>query len=384
MTGWVRRAWAVALLSLATGTAARAQTGLPKALQGGHPVRWGGWAFHWKVLPRQGVVLTQVSFHGRSVLKYAGIAEVFVPYNSGWPRPQDQRDHPFGHNMIPLEPGLDCLPGGECRAYTADGTLTTKRAAVMIHEEAASPVYLGGEGRGRMKALTLWSACALGDYTYVVRWRFSGDGSILPQVGLTGKLSHFGGDPTNSAEVGARQRALGHVHNIFFCLDFDVDGPKNTVEEFNYTPAGQEREKATTVWTPLTHETGRPLKPESFRSWRVVNPASKNKLGLSRSYEIVPGGTGIYRGADYEKFAQADLWVTKFKADEVPGARLLAEGLPLYADGESVENADVVTWYMLSVHHQPRAEDWSAMPVDWCGFKIMPRDFLDKSPVQTK
>ena len=40
--------------------------------------------------------------------------------------------------------------------------------------------------------------------------------------------------------------------------------------------------------------------------------------------------------------------------------------------------------YMLSVHHQPRSEDWSAMPVDWCGFKIMPRDFLDKSPVQAK
>jgi primary-amine oxidase len=51
-------------------------------------------------------------------------------------------------------------------------------------------------------------------------------------------------------------------------------------------------------------------------------------------------------------------------------------------NGESVENVDVVTWYMLSVHHQPRTEDWSAMPVDWCGFKIQPRDFLDKSPVK--
>jgi primary-amine oxidase len=49
-----------------------------------------------------------------------------------------------------------------------------------------------------------------------------------------------------------------------------------------------------------------------------------------------------------------------------------------------VDGADVVLWYMLSVHHQPRAEDWSAMPVEWCGFKIAPRDFLDGSPVKVR
>ena len=72
--------------------------------------------------------------------------------------------------------------------------------------------------------LVLWSAYALGDYTYIVQWRFGEDGSIMPRVGLTGRLAHFGGDETNSANVGAPERALGHVHNIFFCLDFDVDG----------------------------------------------------------------------------------------------------------------------------------------------------------------
>jgi primary-amine oxidase len=382
MSGLARQGLAAVLVCLGLGAAAGAPGGLPKAAQGGHTVEWEGWTFKWKILPRQGVVLTDVTFQGRSVLKYAGIAEVFVPYNSGSPRPQDQREHPFGENMIPLEPGADCLPGGKCRAYTADGTLTSKRAVVMIHEDAASLVYLGGEGRGRAKRLVLWSAYALGDYTYLVRWRFGEDGSIMPQVGLTGKLSHFGGDATNSVEVGADQRALGHVHNIFFCLDFDVDGPKNTVEEFNYTPAGRDREKATVTWTPITKETGRELKPEAFRSWRVVNYASKNRWNQPRSYEIVPGGTGIYRGAKQEKFAHADLWVTKFKADEVPGERLLSEALANHVNGESVENVDVVTWYMLSVHHQPRTEDWSAMPVDWCGFKIQPRDFLDKSPVK--
>ena len=32
-------------------------------------------------------MLENVAFRGRSVLKYAGMAEIFVPYNQGQPRP---------------------------------------------------------------------------------------------------------------------------------------------------------------------------------------------------------------------------------------------------------------------------------------------------------
>lgn len=351
----------------------------------GNPVKWEKWAFTWQVLPRQGVVLRQVAFDGRSVLKFAAVAEVFVPYDAGEPRPMDQKLHPFGQNMIPLEPGADCLPGGQCRAFSADGKLVGRRAVVMIHEEAPSVVHMNSAGgRTRAKTLVLWSAYALGDYTYIVQWQFGEDGTITPRVGLTGKLSHFGGDETNAAEVGAPERAIGHVHNLFFCLDFDVDGQQNTVEEFSYTPVGADRAKARGEWTALTKEGPHDLSPSTFRSWRVVNRASKNRLGLPRSYELIPGGGGIYRGARDERFAQGDLWVTKYKPEEVPGIRLLADSLPAIAGGEDVATADVVLWYMLSMHHQPRTEEWPDMPVDWVGFKIVPRDFLDKSPVEAK
>lgn len=369
------------IVGLFVACTAKGQAG---AIAPEHPVKWEAWTFNWKILPRQGVVLTNITFQGRSVLKYAGIAEVFVPYNSGDPRPEDQRYHPFGENMIPLVPGEDCLPGGTCRAYNAKGELTGDSPVVMIHEENPSLVYLGEEGRGHAKMLVLWSAHALGDYTYIFRWRFGEDGSILPQVGFTGKLSHFGGDASNSTEVGAPERALGHVHNIFYCLAFNLDGAKNNVEEFNYVPGGIMHEKATGTWTPIRRETGRDLKPEYFRSWRVVNYNSRNRLGHPRSYELVPGGTGIYRGANSEGFTHSDLWITKYKEVEVPGVPLLSESLVTYVNDESIENQEPVLWYMLSVHHQPRTEDWSAMPVRWCGFELMPRDFLDGSPVKLK
>jgi primary-amine oxidase len=348
----------------------------------GHPVQWQDWTFKWSILRRQGVALTDVTFRGKSVLKVAAVAEVFVPYHAGQPRPEDQRWHPFGDNMIPLDPGTDCLPGGTCQAFDKDGKPTKAKAAVMIHEENASLVYLGGEGRAKAKTLTVWSAYALGDYTYIFRWTFHEDGTLAPTVGLTGRLSHFGGDQTNSVAVGAPRRALGHVHNFFYCLDFDVDGPKNTVEEFEFRKTDLAGAKAATAWTPVEKEGGRELKPEAFRSWRVVNNASRNKQGNPRSYELLPGGNGIYRGATAEKFAQADVWVTRYKADEVPGTKLVADGLAACADGEDVVDQDVVLWYMMSLHHQPKAEDWSAMPIEWAGFKLAPRDFLDGSPVK--
>src|ERR1700687_2430322 len=52
----------------------------------GQLVEWEGWTFKWSIHPRAGVVVTDVGFRGKKVLKYAGLAEIFVPYNRGPPR----------------------------------------------------------------------------------------------------------------------------------------------------------------------------------------------------------------------------------------------------------------------------------------------------------
>lgn len=351
----------------------------------GTTVQWGGWSFTWKVYRREGVVLTDVHYQDKKVLKHAGLAEVFVPYNVGSPRIEDLVSHPLGENMIPLRPGLDCLPGGICKSFDKDGKEEAKRPHVMLHEEDASMVYLGKDGRGHGKVLTLWCAYELGDYTYLVQWRFQEDGTLSPRVGLTGRLAHFGGDDKTSVEVGADQRALAHVHNLFFCIDLDVDGPKNVVEEFEYLPTSDKRSRANTRWNRIKTEGGRDLDPKTFRTWRVANLESKNKYGNPRSYELVPGGTGVFRGLAAKKggedFTHHDLWVTRYHKGETPPPRPLKDALPGFVNGEAVENEDVVLYYMMSVHHQPRAEDWPAMPVCWHGFSLVPRDFLGASPV---
>lgn len=365
----------------------------PPSPKDGTLVEWEGWKFRWSIRHREGLVLTQVSYRGKSVLKYAALAEIFVPYNRGSPRPEDSRDG-IGHRIVELLPGKDCVPGSFCQTFNAQGKADGKRV-VMMHEESAGLVYMGKAGRAYGKMLVLWSMSRLGSYSYIHRWRFRDDGVLMPEVGLTGELDHVSkGDSSPFGSLvgkegkGEKVFAPSHVHNFYFCLDLDVDGSENSVEEFNYQQEKPGSLTATHSWTPLPKETSRPWKADSFRSWRVVNRASKNVLGLPRSYELVPGGNGTFRGAASESFAHAELYVTRYNAKDFPASavdtRPLRTALPSYVNDESIDPADVVLWYVLHVHHVPHTEQWPAMPVEWVGFHLVPRDFLDGSPLQPK
>jgi primary-amine oxidase len=353
----------------------------------GNRVRWERWAFNWSIHPRNGVVLENVSFDGKSVLKYAGLAEIFVPYNRGQPRPEDFGGG-IGNRLIELFPGKDCLPGGVgCLAFNAKGKEDGKRI-VMLHEESTGLSYVGNLGRSYGKALVLWSAYNLDGYYYISRWRFRDDGCLMPEIGLTGPLQHTGtGDASEFGSLVGKNKvfAPSHVHNIYYCLDFDIDGTDNVVEEFNYQQDKPGSLSGKHAWTPIKKETSRSASAENFRSWRVVNLASKNDLGMPRSYELIPGGNGVYRGGSNEKFAQAELWVTLHNPKEHPNdKRALSAALPGYLNDEDVEGKNVVLFYALHLHHLPRTEDWPGMPVEWAGFTLKPRDFLDKSPVRPK
>ena len=358
----------------------------------GQSVNWEGWAFRWSIHPRAGLVLTDVNFRGRKVLKYAGLAEIFVPYNRGQPRPTDFGNG-IANQMEELLPGKDCVSGSlRCQAFDRQGKEEGKRF-VMLHEEPTGLSYKGKYGRAYGKKLTLWNVYNLAGYHYINRWTFRDDGCLMPEMGLTGSLNHTGiGDASPHGSVvgktakGDKVFAPSHVHNIYYCLDFDIDGPdNNVVEEFNYRQDKRGSLSGKHSWTPILKESARQWSAENFRSWRVVNRNSKNALGLPRSYELLPGGNGIFRGGAAEEFAQAELWVTQYHTKEYPvEKRSLKDALPSYLNEESVDGQDVVVWYVLHVHHIPRAEDWPAMPVDWVGFTLKPRDFLDSSPVTPK
>lgn len=354
-------------------------------------VEWEGWIFKWSMRPREGLVISDVSYRGRKVLKYAGLAELFTVYDQGQPRPIDFEQ---GYRLVALTPGLDCSSGEWCKIFDA-GVRDKGKGNVMLHEERTGPNYLGGFGRTPGKTLVLWTGVRFtggsDGYTFIIRWKFRDDGTLIPEVGATGVPQHLSTGDTSpfgafiGVQNGKKVFAPSHCHNFLYRIDLDVDGENNVVEEFNWelekdqATAGP---KAKCTWTPLTKEGGRSLNAETFRSWRVVNPASKNALGHPRSYHLVPGSSGVFRSdAAYaggqEAAAQSDLWVTRHKSEEMGGMAKLSK----YADGEDVDNANVVLWHWLSFHHFPRSEDWQHQPVVWGSFQLMPRDFLDGSPL---
>jgi primary-amine oxidase len=395
--------WALALLVLWIGPAdSQRKTEAPGS--DGRKVKWQGWSFNWSLRKVEGLVLTDVYYQGRKVLKYAGIAEILTAYDQGAPRPLDLSQNGLGEPRMPIVPGEDCSSGQWCKVFDAEGREVVKGAVpmVMMHEERTGPNYLGDAGRAPGKTLVVWSAGrfagGMDGYTFIVRWKFRDDGTIIPEIGATGVPQHLSTGDTSptGAFVGLDPRkrkvfAPSHAHCFLYRLDFDVDGEDNTVEEFNWQKDKRlDTGKVRCTWTPLRKEVGRTCNPETFRSWRIVNRKSKNALGHPRSYHLLPGNTGLFRGhlASGEKATHSDLWVTRYHPREWPRSpadpRTALQALPNYVNGESVENKDVVVWYWLCFHHFPRTEDWVHQPMIWKSFELMPRDFLDTSPLKPR
>ena len=367
----------------------------PKA---GQLIEWEGWSFRWQFRDIEGLMLTDVYFRDRKVLKAINMAEIYVPYATGQPRPEDFALGGFLANPMPLELGRDCAGvGTQCRAYNRDGTRSTGPTAdVMIHEEPLGFLYAGKQGRAPGKMLVLWSMAHFpgvdDGYTYVIRWKFRNDGSLCPEVGATGGLQHLNtGAGTDAAVVVGRDAkkeivfAPSHVHNFYFRIDFDIDGEVNTAEEFTYDIVEDDPLEARAHWRSFQLERSRVRQENQFRSWRVKNPKSLNSLGHARSYHLMPGGQGAWKDAAHPVLID-DFFITKYSPTEFPYSssdpRRTLAALSNYMNDEPVVETDLVAWYRLSFVHHPRTEDYPAQPIVWNSFELMPRDFLDASPLE--
>jgi primary-amine oxidase len=285
-----------------------------------------------------------------------------------------------------------------------DGATADKGIAdLMIHEESTGFAYAGSLGRAEGKMLVLWSmahfpapadSVSSDGYTYVIRWSLHNDGMIKAEVGATGGLQHLnvGSDSDRGHWVGndakgERVFAPSHVHNFYFRIDFDIDGPEgNIAQEFNYEVNASDPLMADPLWRPLTREQGRLSNEQTFRSWRVVNPTSRNSLGHPRSYQLMPGGQGVWRDGHPYWLLKGDFFLTRYRKQEFPytqpDPQRTLKALGGYLNNEELTGSDLVVWYRMGLVHHPRSEDWKAQPIIWHGFSLMPRDFLDSSPLK--
>jgi primary-amine oxidase len=56
------------------------------------------------------------------------------------------------------------------------------------------------------------------------------------------------------------------------------------------------------------------------------------------------------------------------------------EGLDRYANGQSVDDRDVVVWYTTAFTHDPSVEEFPVMTRETAGFRLRPNGFFNENP----
>lgn len=400
-------------------------------------VSWQNWSFRFRIDQRVGPVVNLVRFEDggrmRSVMYQGSLSELYVPYmdpSNGWNNRVfiDAGEFYGAHLGLlkPLRPGLDC----PTNAAYFDGLSASEHGApklssqvVCLFERTGSdPAWRHFEGNtvyGRpARELVLRSAAVVGNYDYLMDWRFQQDGAIDVAVGATGVIETKASAQKNAAGHAVDQSSMNmpmeygqfvaentigvnHDHYFSYRLDMDVDGPGNSfmadrmVQQLLLSDPMRK-----SIWAVKPMIAAREkdaimdIHLDTPSMWLFINPNVKGPLGYPTGYEIMPGATAksLLSPDDLPQklgaFSEHQFWVTpndpaqRYAAGVYPTSSKATDGLAVWTKANRpIENTDLVGWYTLGFHHMPRVEDWPVMPTMWHHFQIRPFNFFGANPV---
>lgn len=384
----------------------------------GRSIAWNGWSFHLGFDPRFGVVLSLLKRNDggteRLVLYQGHVSEAFVPYmesDAAWAyrAALDGGEYGLGVLASPLHPGIDCPAQA---AYFDEavsgptGRINLRKRAICIferqpdaplwrHYEALTDAYAGQPAR----ELVVRTIPSVANYDYLIDWILSPTGDVVVEIGATGidavKGVHGHRSDANGALVAPGLVAIHHEHFFSVRLDVDIDGQTNRfVREALATERLPESSPRRSVWrvtrAPLLAESALSA-PSGRELWRVENPTVTTPLGNHPGFQIEAGGpTSLLDTEDWPMrraaFARAELWVTRARLGErhaagpFPNQSQGKEGLPAYADGESIDAADLVLWATIGFPHITRPEDWPVLATQKRTLRLRPYGFFAHNP----
>ncbi|MGH6770728.1 MAG: hypothetical protein ACRECO_17100, partial [Xanthobacteraceae bacterium] len=310
------------------------------------------------------------------VLSEAGPSEIFVPYRSGQPRYRD---------LSPPELGgagrFGLMPADQTDAGRCGQIIGRNRAVVREVQEKgvlwkmqlrAQKGYRSFGYRGHK--MTLWGTLLSGNYNYMISYAFHDDGTIEFRAGATATNL-----PDSPFEA--------HMHNVIWRVNVDLNGAQNTVHvtrhiENTKGPTWQDREE------PYNNnrEGGIEWNPREFTMLHVQAANLRNGRNRPTAYMIMPFFRGTAR--HQESWMRKDIWVTRYKPQEI-----YFPSIERYANGEPINNSDVVVWINSSALHIARSEDGrvrrtpsgqtvfiGAAVTMWSGFDMKPNNLFDDTP----
>ena len=386
----------------------------------GNLISWEGWELRASVNPDEGPVLHQVSLNGRSILHRAALSDMVVPYGTAdpmhsWKAVHDGTEYGFGSLVNSLTLGCDCL--GEIHYLDAnmlmlDGSVNTIENAICIHEEDYGIQWkhtdmnmMGANEVRRSRRLVISSIATIGNYDYGLFWYLYLDGTVQCEVKLTGIVGISSYDESihrDDQDFRISDELVSPIHQHLFCirLDWDLENGDNQLFETNIEtlPVSKENPNGMQLSAVSTHlkkesEAKRDISHASSRVWKIVNPNKKNSLGLPVAYKLLPGNTSTLLAhhdsppGKRASFSKHNLWATPFKAEEMAAGgqnSVMHSGQggldDITSSDRDISECDLVTWHTFGLTHTPRPEDWPVMPVEYCGFHLIPVGFFDRNP----
>ena len=386
----------------------------------GNLISWEGWQVRASVNPDEGPVLHQLSLDGRPILHRVALSDMVVPYGTAdpmhsWKAVHDGTEYGFGTLVNSLTLGCDCL--GEIHYMDAnmlmfDGSVNTIDSAICIHEEDYGIQWkhmdmnmLGANEVRRSRRLVISSIATIGNYDYGLFWYLYLDGTFQCEVKLTGIV----GISTYDEKVHRKDQdfrisdeLVAPIHQHLFCvrLDWDLEGGNNQLFESNVEalPISDDNPHGMQLSAVATHlktesEAKRNVSSSSSRVWKVINANKTSSFGLPVGYKLLPGNTPTLLAhpdsppGKRASFAKHNLWATPFHQDEQAAGGEYSVmhsgegGLDdITSSDRDISECDLVTWHTFGVTHTPRPEDWPVMPVEYCGFHLIPVGFFEKNP----
>lgn len=424
-----------------TNPATLSQPGGPNFTIDGSEVNWDIWRFNFRVDKRPGLVLSDIDVKDgeawRSVIYQMHLSEVFVPYMDPsdawyWRTYMDSGEYGFGLFLSPLRPGVDCpehatfLP-----AMIADdfgNPLEIPDAICIFERSIGDPAWrhfevfaqtpeapVPAEGRPETE-LVVRTASEVGNYDYLIDYRFHQHGEMHLMIGATGLDAVKGAastsmdDPTAAAEtqygtlIQPNLVAANHDHYFNFKVDFDIDQPVNDVSTIDIVPASvPEGLPRRSMWKaenrPIASEKDGfyKLDPNQPRYTLVTNPTTKGPLGHAPGW-MIDDADVAYFPFDFENdppfmrngWIQFSNWATAYD----PTQRYAGGKYAMQSDGSDtlaqwvkqdrpLDDTDLVTWVTAGFHHVPRMEDWPVMSTHWKSIHIQPFNFFSHNPALT-
>ena len=386
----------------------------------GNLISWEGWQVRVSVNPDEGPVLHQLSLDGRSILHRVALSDMVVPYGTAdpmhsWKAVHDGTEYGFGTLVNSLTLGCDCL--GEIHYMDAnmlmfDGSVNTIESAICIHEEDYGIQWkhmdmnmLGANEVRRSRRLVISSIATIGNYDYGLFWYLYLDGTVQCEVKLTGIVGISAYDEKlhrKDQDFRISDELVAPIHQHLFCvrMDWDLESGDNQLYETNVEalPISDDNPHGMQLSAVAKHlktesEAKRNVSNASSRTWKIINANKTNSFGLPSGYKLLPGNTPALLAhpdsppGKRASFAKHNLWATPFdKGEQAAGGEYSVMhsgegGLDeLTASNRDISECDLVTWHTFGVTHTPRPEDWPVMPVEYCGFHLIPVGFFEKNP----